>query len=178
MCHRLPKNEGSSVLAPWGKNGEPVGPLKWHISLLTTEGLWEASSCYYSWMCSSAGGNSCAQWPEGTLGLFGREQKRPFLELAQIGLQPGEEEAIGTANAERIMEKPLDEYNSARLGLQGIPGACIPGLRVPSSTPKTLGWGTEPFGPLSCQAKGGVARPRALHLSHRSGLLLGRPHRK
>lgn len=41
-----------------------------------------------------------------------------------------------SANAERIMEKPPDKDDSARLGLLGIPGACASGLGVPEQHSK------------------------------------------
>ena len=74
-----------------------------------------------------------------------------------------------SANAERIMEKPPDKDDSARLGLLGIPGACTSGLGVPEQHSK-------PWDALSilqhlqhlpphCQAKTRVTRCRASYLS-------------
>lgn len=59
--------------------------------------------------------------------------EKPLWQPPDIGLQPLRQEASSPANAGRIMERPLDECVAARLGLLGLPGACLSGLVVPKN---------------------------------------------
>lgn len=59
--------------------------------------------------------------------------EKPRWQPPDIGLQPLRQEASSPANAERMMERPLDECVPAGLGLLGLPGACLSGLGVPKS---------------------------------------------
>lgn len=150
MCHRPPKNEHPLVLPPWGEKGGPVGPLKGHIPLLTTE---KSIIVLAITVGCALVLETTAECPECTLGLLGGEQERPVWEPPQMGLQPGGEEAICAANAERIMKSHRMSKIQLGLASQAFQEPESQAWGSPSSTPRTLGSGTELFS-LSHRAAG------------------------